>query len=46
MIIHTAAWRLQKATLSCGHTTSIRAGERVAWCSWCARTVTAVSLAA
>ena len=39
MITHTAAWRLHQVALTCGHSTSIRAGEHTAWCSWCGRTV-------
>lgn len=39
MIIHTAAWQLSRVTLACGHALSVRADDRHAWCSWCARTV-------
>lgn len=42
MITHTAAWRLHQVALTCGHSTSIRAGEHTAWCSWCGRTVSAL----
>lgn len=39
MTIHTAAWHVRRAELSCGHALAIREGDEHAWCSWCARTV-------
>ena len=46
MTNHTAQWRLDQAELSCGHTLSVRRGEASAFCPWCARSKSVLTLAA
>ncbi|WP_157754759.1 hypothetical protein [Nigerium massiliense] len=41
MRTHTADWRLDDVTMSCGHTMSVRRGTTWAFCPWCAQTVSA-----
>lgn len=46
MKIHTAQWRMQQAHLVCGHTMTVRTGETLTFCSWCAETSAVTPVAA